>query len=175
MCAFRHLGADIAETDDPERLATDLDPDEIGACPLAALHRRVGLRHPPGHGKQQRDRVLGGGDDVAARRVDDQDSFARRRRDVDVVHAYAGPADDAKPPPGLENMSCHARLAAHDKRVEVRNALDQLGLRELAHHSDLACLTQARQAVLRERVGDEYSGQGGAFEALAGRGGEALQ
>ena len=47
--------------------------------------------------------MLGGGGDVAAGRVDDQDPALGGRRDVDVVDADTGPADDAEPLTGLQD------------------------------------------------------------------------
>jgi len=41
-----HLGADVAEPDDAERLAADLDPGVLRTLPLPAADRRVGLGDP---------------------------------------------------------------------------------------------------------------------------------
>ena len=99
--------------------------------------------------------MLGGGDDVAARRVDDQDSPARRRGHVDVVDSDSGSSNHAQLSSGLDDRGRHAGLAAYDKRVEVGDAPDQFVFRQLADHGHLAGLAQALDAVLGQRVGDE--------------------
>ena len=73
----------------PMRLPVQLDAGERLAVPLLRLHRGVGLRDVARHGEQQRQGQLGGRDDVAARRVHDDDAAARGRVQVDVVDADA--------------------------------------------------------------------------------------
>ena len=155
MRAFRHLRAHVAETDDAERLATNLRADEFRACPLSSPHRRIRLRHPAREREQERDRVLGGGHDIAARRVDDEDAFARGCGDVDVVDPDAGAADDAELAAGVDDRCRDARLAADDQRVEVRDPADQLRFVELADHGHLAGAAKSLEAVFGQRVGDE--------------------
>ena len=55
---------------------------EASACGICARQR-----------EHQRDRVLGGGDRIAERRVHHDDALGGRRRNVDVVDADAGAAD----------------------------------------------------------------------------------
>ena len=88
--------ADLAEADDPERPAAQLEAGELGPLPLAAPDRRVGGGDPAGDAVEQGERVLGGGDRVAGRGVDDGDPGPRRGVEVDVVDADAGPADDRR-------------------------------------------------------------------------------
>ena len=66
--------ADIAAADDAERLAGDLDAHEAVLLPLAGLGRGVGRGNLAGKRKHQRDRVLGGGDRIAERRVHHDDA-----------------------------------------------------------------------------------------------------
>ena len=103
----------------PERLAAQLDARELRPLPLAAAHRGVGGRGLAGEPEQQRERVLGGGDRVAGRRVDDGDPGPGRRLEVDVVDADAGPADDDEPRPGGDQLGVDLDLAADDERVVV--------------------------------------------------------
>ena len=105
--------------------------------------------------EEQRDRVLGSGDDIAAGRIDDEDSFSRRRRHVDVVDSDAGATDDAQLAAGFEDRRRDIRLAPHDQRVEIWDELDQLGLRQLADHRHLARSPQPRQAILGQGVRDQ--------------------
>ena len=89
--------ADLAEPDDAERPAAQLEPGELGPLPLAAADRGVGRGDLAGDAVQQGERVLGGRDRVAGRGVDDGDPGPRRRVEVDVVDADPGPADDRQP------------------------------------------------------------------------------
>ena len=66
--------ADLAEPDDPERPAAQLEARELGPLPLAAPHRRVGRGDPTGDAVEEGERVLGGRDRVAGRGVDDRDA-----------------------------------------------------------------------------------------------------
>ena len=68
--------ADIAAADDAERLAEDLDAHEVVLFPLAGVRRGVGLRDLPRQRQHQRDRMLGGGDRIAERRVHHDDARA---------------------------------------------------------------------------------------------------
>ena len=74
---------------------------------------------PAGDAVQQRERVLGGRDRVPGRGVDDDDPGPRRRVEVDVVHADAGPTDDHQPRPGRDQLGIDLDLAADDQRVVV--------------------------------------------------------
>ncbi len=156
--ALGNFGADIAEADDAQRLASDLCADELRPSPLASFHRSVRLRHRTREREEQRDRVLGRGDDVSARSVDDEDSLPRRGRDVDVVDSHARAPNHPQAAPGFQNPGGHLGLAPHHQGVEVGNALDQVSLAELVDDRDLTCATKALEAVLGERVGDEDPG-----------------
>ena len=153
--ALGDFRADVAQPHHAKRLAADLGADELRSRPLPALDGRVRLRHPSREGEDEGDRVLGGGHDVAARRVDDDDAFARRRRDVNVVHAHPRAADDAQTATGLDDRRGDACLTPDDQRVELGDAPDQLGFFQLADHRDLARAAQPLEAVLGQRIGDE--------------------
>lgn len=86
--------ADIAGADDAERLAGDFDAHELRLFPLAGLRRAVCLRQLAGNGEHQSDGVFGRGDRVAERRVHDDDTALGSGRDIDIVDADAGAADD---------------------------------------------------------------------------------
>ncbi len=86
--------ADIAGADDTKRLAGDFDTHELRLLPLAGLGRGVCLRQLAGNGKHQRDGMFGRRDGVAERRVHDDDTAPRGGRNIDIVDADAGAADD---------------------------------------------------------------------------------
>ena len=86
--------ADVAATDQAQRLEAELGAHEAVLLPLAGLGRGVGVGDLAGHGEHQGDGVLGGGDGVAVGRVHDHDAVRGGRLDVDIVDADAGAADD---------------------------------------------------------------------------------
>ena len=91
--------ADAAEAEDAERLVQHLDAGELRALPLAAREAGVGLRDVAGQREQQRDGVLGRGDDVrGCGALATMMPLGRRGRDVDVVDAHAGAADRLEVP-----------------------------------------------------------------------------
>jgi len=67
---------DIAATDDAEHLAGDLDAHEAVLLPFAGLRGRIGLRDFARQRQHQGDRMLGGRDRIAERRVHHDDAFA---------------------------------------------------------------------------------------------------
>ena len=63
--SLRDERADLAETDDTERLAVEFDALPLAALPLARLQRRVGLGDVARLRQQQRHGLLGRREDVA--------------------------------------------------------------------------------------------------------------
>ena len=96
------------------------------------VHRGVGGGYVAGEREQERQRVLGGGDRVAGRGVDDDDAGRRGGGDVDVVDADAGPADDDEAPPGGDGLGVGLDAAADEQRV----VLGQRGQELLAGEAD---------------------------------------
>ena len=66
--------ADAAQADDAEGLVGQLDPDPLGALPAPVHQGGVGLGDVAGHRQQHGHGVLGGGEDVRLRGVDDHDA-----------------------------------------------------------------------------------------------------
>ena len=148
--------ADLAQADDPERPAAQLEARELR---LASI-RRAGARRRPAAVRrasavQQRERVLGRRDRVAGRRVDDHDPGPRRRVEVDVVDADAGPADDHQPRPGGDQAGIDLDLAADDQGVVVGQDRAQLVARQARPLVDLVARPQQRHALGGDRFGDE--------------------
>src|SRR5438876_11581398 len=117
MCALGHLRTNVAETDDAKGLAPNFGADELCPRPLAALHRGVRLGYPTGEGEEQRDRVLRGGNDVSARRVDDLHALASGGPDIDLVHAGARAAANADLAARLGVLRGHPGLAPSDQLI----------------------------------------------------------
>ena len=89
-----HELADPTQADDAERLVGELDAGPAGPLPAALLERCVRLGDVARLGQQERHRVLGRGQGVRLRSVDDHDATLGRGGDVDVVETDAGPTDD---------------------------------------------------------------------------------
>ena len=103
----------------------------------------------------QRERVLGGGDRVAGRGVDDGDPGPRRRVEVDVVDADPGPADDDEPRAGGDELGVDLDLAADDERVVVGQDRAQLVAAEARALVDLVVGAEELEALRGDGFGDE--------------------
>jgi hypothetical protein len=123
-----HDRADVAAADDAERLVEQLHPHEAVLFPLAGLGGGIGGRDLARQRHHQRHRVLGRGDGVAERRVHHDDAAGRGRRQVDIVDADAGPADDLEPAGPLDDLGRDLAERAHGEAVI---AGDRLGQRRL--------------------------------------------
>ena len=118
--------ADAAEAEDAEGLALDLGAAELAALPLAAGERGVRLRDVAGQREHQRDGVLGGRDRVGLGRVGDDDALLGRGRDVDVVDADAGAADDLQVVGAVDRLGVQLGRGADQDAVVVADAVQQL-------------------------------------------------
>ena len=146
---------DLAQADDPERPAAQLEAGELGALPFAAPDRGVGRRGPAGDPVEQREGVLGGRDRVAGRGVDDHDPGPRGGLQVDVVDADAGPPDDDQPRRGGDELGVDLDLAADDQRVVVGQDRAQLIAAEARPLVDLVTGSQELDALLGDGLGHE--------------------
>jgi hypothetical protein len=108
--AERAVGDDASRycrADQAERLAGDFDAHEAVLLPLAGLGRGVGGGDLAREREHQRDGVLGRGDRIAERRVHHDHALGRRGRNVDIVDADAGAADDLQVGRGGEDFLRH--------------------------------------------------------------------
>src|SRR3546814_5944563 len=110
-------GADVAATDDAQRLAGQLHAHEARLLPLAGLRRAVRGGDLARQREHQRDGVLGGGDGVAVGRVHHHDAAPGGGGNVDVVYADAGAADDLQPVGGSDDLRGHLRRGADGEAV----------------------------------------------------------
>jgi len=147
--------ADLAETDDPERSPAQFQSGELAALPFAAAQARVGCRGPTRDAVQERERVLGCGDRVARRGVDDRDPGARRSVKVDVVDADPRPADDDEAGACRDELGVHLDLAAHDQRVVVGQDRPELLASTADALVDLVVRGEEIDALARDALGDE--------------------
>ena len=116
---LRHQLPDLAEPDDADRLARQLDAGEAAALPLPLAQARVGGRDVPGRGQQQGDRVLGGAHDVGRGRVDDHHAARGGRGHVDVVEPDARAGDDLEPGGRRERLGVDLGGRADEQRIGV--------------------------------------------------------
>ena len=86
-------GADIAGTDESQRLAGQFDAHELRLFPFAGLGGGIGRGKLTGQGEHQGNRMFGRGDAVAEWRVHDHDALGGSSRDIDIVDSDTGAAD----------------------------------------------------------------------------------
>ena len=144
--AARDQLADPAEADHAERLAVELVAAVARARPLAADERAMRLRHVAGQRQRQRQRVLGGGDRVRLRRVDDEDAALGRRDEVDVVDAGAGAADDLQVGGLADQVRGDLGRRADDQRVELADPVLERRLVPVESELDVEVLAQKLDA-----------------------------
>ena len=174
---LRHEHADPAEADDADGLLVELDAGVARSLPLAVLQRGVRRRHVPGSGQHQRDRELGGADDVGGGRVDHHHARLGRGAHVDVVEADTGPRDHLEPGGGRERLGVDLRGRAHQDRVDVDDGRQQRAPVRAVAGPDLEVGTQRVDGRGAELFGDEYDGlahSGGSSQVQGGWGGARI-
>ena len=158
--APRDLRSDASQADDAERPARELDALQPAALPGAAAQARVALRDVARDGEHQPEGVLGRGDGVGERRVDDGDAALGRRLHVDVVDADAGARDHPQVAGPGEGGAGHARLAADDEGGDAGERLGQLRLGEAGADLHLVRAPQEVDAGVGDAVQDEDARHG---------------
>ena len=116
----------------------------------------VRLRDVPRLRQQQRERLLGGADDVGLRRVHDHHAAPGRLVDVDVVEPDAGARDDLEVGRGGQHVGGHLGGAADDQRVVGRDLGGEVARGEFGSDVDLEVLRQQLEALLGQGLGDEH-------------------
>src|SRR5690606_17296939 len=134
--------ADLAETDDADGLAVELDTGERAALPLALPQARVGGGDVPGGGEQQRHGVLGGRDDVGGGRVDDHHATGGGGGDVHVVQADARAGHHLQLRGGGEDLGVDLRGRTDEQGVGVGDRGQQRGAVGTVHVADLDVVTE---------------------------------
>lgn len=127
LAAAADFGADFTETDDGERFAHHRHAHKLGPLPFARFHGGVGLGHVAGEGRDEGDAVLGRRDRVGGRRIHNEAPRRRRGRQIDVVHAHAGPAHDFEAAAGRgKHVGRDLGRGANDERVARFDFFGQL-------------------------------------------------
>ena len=150
-----HGHPDLPEADDAESPPLELATDEVAALPLAAVHRRIRRRDPPRQREEQRERVLGRGDRVAGRGVDDDDAGRGRGGQVDVVDPDPGAPDDDEAPTGGDGLGIDLDLAPDEEPVVPGQAGQQLVAREADPDVDLVVRAEQVDALLGDGLRHE--------------------
>jgi hypothetical protein len=105
--------------------------------------------------------VLGGGDRIAERRVHHDDAAGGGGRDIDIVDADAGAADDLELRCALQELGGHLGGGADREPVELADHLGELFLvgTELGHeHGVDAAVLENLDGGIGEGIGDENFG-----------------
>jgi len=92
----------------------------------------VSLGNVAGHGGEESDAVLGGGNSVGGGRVHDEAAELSGGLQIHVVNAHTGSSHHLQPPfPSFEHFPRHLGSAPHDQSVAARDLGAELLLREL--------------------------------------------
>ena len=100
-------------------------------------------------------------DGVPGWRVDDGDSGARCRVQVDVVDAHARPADDLQPRAGRDHRGVHVDAATHDQGVVAADDVAQLVPGQPGPNVDLVAGSERLDTLGRDRLGDQHPHRAG--------------
>src|ERR1700730_16615061 len=119
---------DSAAADDAEHLAGDLDTHKTVLFPFAGLGRRIGLGNLAGEREHQCDRMFGGGDRIAKRRIHHDNAFPGRGGNIDIIDADSRAADHFQPLRPLEKFGGDLRSRANGKAVETADDAGELVL-----------------------------------------------
>src|ERR1700730_9159040 len=121
-------GPDIAAAYDAEHLAGDLDTHETVLFPFAGLGRQIGLGNLAGEREHQCDRMFGGGDRIAKRRIHHDNAFPGGGGNIDINRTGARAADYFQPLRPLEKFGGDLRRRANGKAVETADDAGELVL-----------------------------------------------
>ena len=99
--------ADIACTDQAQRLAGNFDAHEIVFRPFARLRTAVGGGDLAGKRHNHGNRVFGRRDRIAERGVHHHHALAAGIRDIDIIDANASATDDLEIGRGIKNFGRH--------------------------------------------------------------------
>ena len=160
--ALGDQGTDVADADQAHHLARQFGADEALAIPVALAQLVVRLGNAAGRGHHQRDRVLGGGDGVAAGGVHHDDAGGGGRLEVDVVHADPGAADHLEAVVAFKQVAADRGAATDNDTVDVGELLLEgiVVQFRLDQYLEIVVLLENIQAGLAQGVADQYAKSG---------------
>ena len=100
------------------------------------------------------EKKLGDCDSISSGRIDDRDSQLGCSVERDVVNADAGATHDHEARRRVEYRRGHFCFAAHDERVDVRDAREEVRLFQTGGLPDLAARAEQRETLFGKRVRD---------------------
>jgi hypothetical protein len=109
--------------------------------------------------EQQRQRVLGGGDDVGLRGVGDDDPALGGGGDVDVVHPDAGPADRLQPARVGQDLGGELGRRADEDAVELADAPGELAVGPVRLDLDVEVPAEQVHAAVADLLGHQDAHQ----------------
>ena len=121
-------GADVAAADDAEHLGGDLDAHEAVLFPLAGLRGGIRRRNLAGNRKHHGDGVFRRRDRIAEGRVHHDDAASGRCRNVHIVDADAGAANDLEARGAFEELRGDLGVRADGEAIVVADDLGELVL-----------------------------------------------
>ena len=153
-----HDRADVAQADHAQHLVADFTASEFFTLPASGLERGAGLRNVAGQGQEQGERMLSGGDVVAARGVHHHNALLGGGLDVDVINPNPGPADHPQIGGGGDDRFGHPRAAADDEPVVRRDSTDEVcaGESEPDLHLQVCAGAQLFQSLRGKGVRNQY-------------------
>ena len=154
---MQHLRTNLTNADQPQSLALELRTHILRALPATLTQIGTGLWNIPSQSKHHRDRVLGGRASVASRHILDGDPLTRRGIQINVVDPDSSTNDDLKILAGVQELSVHLRLTAHDQAMTLTCDSDLFLEIEARLILDTNALlgSQDLDGLFRKLVGDE--------------------
>ena len=123
--SFSHTGTDTAHTNNAQSLVPQFHAHVLLAIPLAFLHGFVGNGDITGHGQHHSHGMFGSGDGITAGRIDDDNALSSSCRDINIVHAHTGTADNLKFFCPVDDLCCYFRGRTHHQCVILGNDFQQ--------------------------------------------------
>src|ERR1019366_7976115 len=145
----------LAEPEDSQSLLAKLDARELRAFPEAGMQGAVSRGEVARERQHHRDDMLGGGDGVAGRGVEDENAMPCCGLDVDVVDADTRAPDDPQTRRRGKDLGRDFGLTPNHERVVVTDAFAKHAWLEPGQDVDLAGGAQSGDAVLGDRVCNE--------------------
>jgi len=156
-CNGRDVDAHAAQPHEPQRLAAQLGPGKLLPVPLPGRHAVRGPWDAANQRHEKGQRVLGRAHGVGAGRVEHSDSPARRRFDVDVVHAHSGPGDHRQARSEPDELLGDRRVGPDYQCVSPLELRRQaLGLAGQGDDLELRLRPQEVQACVRHPIRNHY-------------------
>ena len=152
---FGDTAADTADADDAKGFALYLNAVKGFAVPFAFLNGLMGLRNVTSHSHHHSNGVLGSCHGVAFRGVEYDDAFSGSGRNIDVVNANAGAADNLQASGGFDNLLGYLGHAAGYQTIVIVDNLNKLLRLHVGHYIYIKVFAQQSYAFFADIVADK--------------------